>query len=74
MLVLMRRPGEELELWRSGELIGRVKVLKVTERLRFPPGKGRPQVTIGIEAPKDVDILRTDAVSKTRREGVYDGE
>ena len=53
MLVLTRRPGQETKI---GDNIV-VKILKVEGN----------SVRLGIEAPRDVDILRDDAKIKHRK-------
>lgn len=53
MLVLTRRPGEEIHIGND------IKI--------FITGVYGNQVRVGIEAPKDVNITRPDAVLKTQR-------
>jgi carbon storage regulator CsrA len=54
MLVLTRREGESIR-------IGRDIVVTITEMSHL---RGRPRCRVGIEAPEDVNIIRTELERK----------
>ena len=54
MLVLMRQAGQVIEIGPD---------IKITV-CKFGHRDGRPRVSIGIDAPDDVPIVRPDAIDK----------
>jgi len=58
MLVLSQKPGQKIRL-RIGDVVVWVQVVDA----------GRGKVRLGIEAPREVEILREELLSESRREG-----
>jgi len=58
MLCLHRKTGEQIVLTLDGREIARIDVCKISDG----------QVVLGLTCPKEVAIIRPDAVCKVRRE------
>jgi carbon storage regulator len=56
MLVLTRRIGETIDI-----ADGLIKIVIISQ--------GENAVRLGIEAPKDIEILRPEAIKKTKQAG-----
>jgi carbon storage regulator len=57
MLVLSQKPGQKIRL-RVGDVVVWVQVVDA----------GRDKVRLGIEAPREVEILREELLSESQRE------
>jgi carbon storage regulator len=58
MLVLSQKPGQKIRL-RIGDVVVWVQVVDA----------GRDKVRLGIEAPREVEILREELLAEAQREG-----
>ena len=58
MLVIRRKPGEEVHIIRPDGTVERIKVLSVV----YGSDK-KPIIRLGIDAPKDTQILREELLS-----------